>query len=102
MNKCICILLALYVLNGCTSKADRTMGEINLLLDSLQIQYAPDIRVALWDLTLSEADGELVLSGGLETEPFVLQQEPILLLAGSVKLSPLTKSAWKCWSRRKH
>ena len=66
MKKYIYILVALYVLSGCTSKADRTMGEINLLLDSLQIQYAPDIRVALWDLTLSEADGELVLSGGLD------------------------------------
>ena len=36
------------------------------MLDSLQSQYAPDTRIALWDLTLTHADGTLILSGEVD------------------------------------
>ncbi|RLD71553.1 MAG: peptidase [Bacteroidetes bacterium] len=66
MNRILIFLLALFAVSGCTSKADRTIGEINILLDSLQIQYAPDTRIALWDFTLSGAEGVVVLSGEVD------------------------------------
>ena len=66
MNRNLIFLLALFAVSGCTSKADRTIGEIHILLDSLQIQYAPNTRIALWDFTLSGAEGVVVLSGEVD------------------------------------
>lgn len=51
---------------ACTSRVDRSMGEIQVLLDSLQSEFAPDSRIALWELNLSVSDGTLVLSGEVD------------------------------------
>lgn len=45
---------------------DRTMGEITVLLDSLQSELAPDPSIALWDLSLSGAEGSIILSGEVD------------------------------------
>jgi cell wall-associated NlpC family hydrolase len=42
------------------------MGEIQILLDSLQSEFAPDDRLALWDLTLTGSDGQITLSGEVD------------------------------------
>jgi hypothetical protein len=66
MKKNLIPLLALALAFACTSRVDRTKGEITVLLDSLQSELAPDPSIALWDLTLSEAEGRIVLSGEVD------------------------------------
>ncbi|MEN8157275.1 MAG: NlpC/P60 family protein [Bacteroidota bacterium] len=50
---------------SCTSKADRSAVELNTLLDSLQTEYAPDTRVALWDLSVTVENRTVRLDGEL-------------------------------------
>lgn len=42
------------------------MGEINIHLDSLKAEFAPDTKIALWDLTLEGSDGTITLSGEVD------------------------------------
>lgn len=57
------LLLILLAAASCTSRVERTMAEIQILLDSLQAQFAPDTRVALWEIGVSESEGGLILTG---------------------------------------
>lgn len=66
MKKIVIPLLAFVLAVGCTSRMDRTMGEITVLLDSLQSELAPDPSIALWDLSLSGAEGSIILSGEVD------------------------------------
>lgn len=51
--------------SACTSPAARTITELQELLDSLHLQYVPDDRVELWNLTLEAEAGAVQLSGEL-------------------------------------
>jgi SH3-like domain-containing protein len=53
---------------SCSTPAERTITELNQLLDSLQLQYAPDTRIALWDVAVQEEDGTVQLTGNLSSE----------------------------------
>ena len=66
MKKIGISLLAFLLAFACTNRMDRTMGEIQILLDSLQSEFAPDSRIALWELSLSGSEGTLVLSGEVD------------------------------------
>lgn len=66
MKKILLPLLAVVLAFGCTSRLDRSMGEIQILLDSLQSEFVPDDRLALWDLTLTGSDGLITLSGEVD------------------------------------
>jgi SH3-like domain-containing protein len=48
-------LLVILVAAACSIRMNRTFGDINLLLDSLKLVYAPDIRIAYWkpEVTIS-------------------------------------------------
>ena len=70
--------LALLLLLGfaCTSPATRTIAELNVLLDSLRVEYVPDDRIELWDITPEAEAGVVKLSGelsGKETHEAVMQ-----------------------------
>jgi gamma-D-glutamyl-L-lysine dipeptidyl-peptidase len=58
------VLIAAVWTVSCTPRAERTMAELNLLLDSLQTRYAPDARIALWDISVETKDGMTVLLSG--------------------------------------
>ena len=53
----------LVLLSACTSRADRTLVAMETLLDSLELQFAPDLRVELWTLELSKTGKTLTLEG---------------------------------------
>jgi SH3-like domain-containing protein len=61
-NHCI-LLCTLMMVSGCEFRAGRTVAEMNILLDSLQSVYAPDTRIAHWDLTLAVRSGSIYLTG---------------------------------------
>lgn len=58
------VLAAVLLTVACTPRAERTIAELNVLLDSLQTQYAPDSRVALWDIAVESQNGMTVLLSG--------------------------------------
>ncbi len=53
---------------ACTSPNERTISELNLLLDTLQLQYAPDTQLELWDVYAQMEDGSVLLSGNLASK----------------------------------
>ncbi len=53
----------LVLISACTSRADRTLVAMETLLDSLELQFAPDLRVELWILELSKTGKTLTLEG---------------------------------------
>ena len=61
-------LLVLFVISACSpQKRDASRKtEITSLLDSLKSVYAPDKRVALWNLTIDETTDSIRLSGELD------------------------------------
>lgn len=64
MSKTVLLFLFVLVLAAaCTSRADRTLVAMETVLDSLELQYAPDLRVELWSLSLNNTDRILSLEG---------------------------------------
>ena len=61
-------LLVMVVAGACSNRVDRKVGEINILLDSLQSEYAPDTRVALWDITVTGSKDLIILSGEVDNK----------------------------------
>lgn len=51
------------ILSACTSRLERTRTELELLLDSMHSAYATDDRFDYWGLSLTEAEGILILQG---------------------------------------
>ncbi len=66
MKKTFILLLAFLVAGACSYRLDRTVGEITVLLDSLESEYAPDTRIALWNMNLDGAPGGIILSGEVD------------------------------------
>jgi len=66
MKKSIILLMTFMLVGACTSRMDRSMGEINIHLDSLKAKFAPNTEIALWDLTLEGSDGTITLSGEVD------------------------------------
>jgi len=70
------LVLLVLLASACNWQSERTKAELNLLLDSLQQEYAPDDRIELWDIAVSDADGVIQLEGNLsegETYAAVLE-----------------------------
>ncbi len=53
---------------ACTSPNKRTISELNLLLDTLQLLYAPDTRVELWDVSVELEESSVLLRGNLASK----------------------------------
>jgi len=53
---------------ACTPPASRTISALNELLDSLQLQYVPEDRIELWDISLEAKEGLVQLSGNLSSQ----------------------------------
>lgn len=61
----IAFLSVIFMFSACTSKADRTIAEVETLLDSLELRLVPDRRVELWDVSVNNDDDILSLEGAL-------------------------------------
>lgn len=57
------LMIVLAFATACTSRVDRTIADLNLMLDSLKSEYAPDSRVELWSLDLQVLGREIILDG---------------------------------------
>jgi hypothetical protein len=64
-----CLIMGAFVLllGSCTSRQERTAVQLEVLLDSLQAEYAPDSRIELWTLQAQRGE-QLVLDGSLARE----------------------------------
>ena len=60
-------LCALLVVSGCGIRTGRMVAEVNILLDSLRTVYAPDTRIALWDVTVAATSGTIQLTGEVDS-----------------------------------
>ena len=57
--------MLLLLTTACNWQSKRAQAELHDLLDSLQQEYAPDDRLQLWDLTVTEVDKTLQVEGEL-------------------------------------
>lgn len=64
----IVIIVVILISFACSSKNDQTVVELNTVLDSIKMQYAPDSRHELWDLSVTTEDNLIHLSGELTSE----------------------------------
>jgi hypothetical protein len=62
------LLLTFLLAHACTHRTQRIMGEMNVLLDSLQSVHAPDTRIAWWNMSVSESEGSLFLEGEVDNQ----------------------------------
>jgi len=62
------LVLLLVLASACISPTGRTISGLNQLLDSLQIQYAPDDRIQLWDISVQAEDDAILLVGNLSNK----------------------------------
>ena len=53
---------------ACTSPNEQTISELSLLLDTLQLQYAPDTQIELWDVSVQLEEGSVLLRGNLASK----------------------------------
>ncbi len=68
--KKMCIVPALLLavplfFSACSSRSERTILEVEQVLDVLHKEYVPDSRVQWWDMDLSIRDDQVVLEGSL-------------------------------------
>lgn len=72
-------LIVLFITSACNTRISNTrITDINFLLDSLELIYAPDKRISLWDLSISESSATISLSGELDkTEAYNVVDEVI-------------------------
>lgn len=60
-------LYILFITSGCNTRINNArITDINFLLDSLELIYAPDKRISLWDISISESSGTIMLTGELD------------------------------------
>ena len=68
-NISIYFLIILHIASSChTSNYKPEGSDINFLIDSLEYIYAPDKRVALWNVSVSEDSNKVRLIGELDSE----------------------------------
>jgi SH3-like domain-containing protein len=60
------ILLFFAVALACHRRTDRTVKEIGLMLDSLQLAFAPDGRMAVWSMEVTVSSGSIALNGEVD------------------------------------
>ena len=70
MKHSILILFALLLLNGCTEKSIEQKTEAKILapIKELQKEYAPDKRVAVFNIKAYELGNKLIVVGDVEKE----------------------------------
>ncbi len=59
------LVLLLLLTSACNWQSERAQAELHNFLDSLKLEYAPDDRLELWDLTVTEVDKTLQVEGEL-------------------------------------
>jgi len=59
------LVLLVMLASACSSPTVRTISGLNQLLDSLQLQYAPDDRIELWDVSVQAEEGTVQIIGNL-------------------------------------
>ena len=57
--------MLIFLASACTSTASRTISELHVILDSLRVEYVPDDRIELWDITAEAEEGVVKLTGEL-------------------------------------
>ncbi|TFH25195.1 MAG: peptidase [Bacteroidia bacterium] len=57
------VLLVLVLLGGCTSKADKTLLELDSFLEELKSKYVPDDRIEWWNPVIVAEDSRVMLMG---------------------------------------
>ena len=62
------LVLLIMLASACTSPSTRTISGLNELLDSLHLQYAPDDRIELWDVSVHAEKGSLQIIGNLTSK----------------------------------
>ena len=73
------ILIVLFILGACNPVSKSTkLAEVNSLLDSLKTIYAPDSRIALWDIDISINSDKISVSGELDKMETVSEIEKII------------------------
>lgn len=60
--------MALILTMACTNGTKRIVEEADILLVSLQKEYAPDMRIELWNLDVIESDSGLILNGEIASK----------------------------------
>lgn len=65
----ISVLIVLGMFAACTSRTDRTLMAMESLLDSLEQQFAPDLRVELWTVSVNKTRRSLSLEGEVASRP---------------------------------
>ena len=65
LKSSVTVLVLVMLAFSCTSPTVRTISELNQLLDSLQLQYAPDSRIELWDVSVQAEEGTVQIIGNL-------------------------------------
>jgi cell wall-associated NlpC family hydrolase len=60
-------LVAVFIISACNTQQNNTSeADIKSLIDSLQFMYAPDKRVALWNVSIVETSDKIELIGELD------------------------------------
>ena len=84
--RAIPVLLVLLLAVGC-NKTERTLEKVSLALDSIKEIHAPDTRVSVWDIQISEDRGAISLEGEVENmEAFDAVTGMVELLAPGIEL----------------
>ncbi|MEA3460838.1 MAG: NlpC/P60 family protein [Bacteroidota bacterium] len=64
-KSCLSIVLLLSLTFACSSPTRRTITGLNVLLDSVYLEYVPDDRIELWDVSVHSDSGHFSLIGNL-------------------------------------
>lgn len=59
------LLLLFFLASSCTSPTTRTISELDVLLDSLQLKYVPDDRIEWWDVSIQTEERTVQIQGTL-------------------------------------
>ncbi|MEM6378985.1 MAG: C40 family peptidase [Bacteroidota bacterium] len=64
MSRITTLILFILVISACQPETPKkNLGQINDLIEDLRSTYAPDKRVAIWEIEAKQSQGKLVLSG---------------------------------------
>jgi hypothetical protein len=62
------VLILAISLGACTSKTEKTLSALDVLLKEIQEKYVPDNRIEWWEINALEKEGQIVLEGDLTSK----------------------------------
>ncbi|NOR76245.1 MAG: SH3 domain-containing protein [Draconibacterium sp.] len=79
MKKKYLFLIAIILFNACSQfPKNNKLVEITSLLDSIKSVYAPDTRIALWDINITTNFDTIIISGELDKKETVAGIEKVI------------------------